>query len=224
MAADQAPPSLGFSQGHSQSLPEHWSGLPFPSPMHESEKWKWSHSVMSNSPQLLDCSLSRSSIHGICQARVQWQATPVLLPRKSHGWRSLVAAVHGVTTSRMRLSDFTFTFHFHAMEKAMATHSSVLAWRIPGMAEPGGLPSMESHRVGNDWSNLAILEWVAIAFSERFFYNTTIERPQSFGAQPFFMIPFSHLYMPIGKPRTLTIQNLSANYWLCFLIHYPGMS
>ena len=51
---------------------------------------------------------------------------------------------------RTRLSDFTFTFHFHALEKEMAAHSSVLAWRIPGMAEPGGLPSMGSHRVGHD--------------------------------------------------------------------------
>ena len=52
--------------------------------------------------------------------------------------------------SRTRLSDFTLTFHFHALEKAMATHSSVLAWRIPGMGEPGGLPSMGSHRVAHD--------------------------------------------------------------------------
>ena len=65
------------------------------------------------------------------------------------------AAVHGVAKSRTRLSDFTFTFHFHALEKEMATHSSVLAWRIPEMGEPGGLPSMGSHRVGHDWSNLA---------------------------------------------------------------------
>ena len=56
-----------------------------------------------------------------------------------------------------RLSDFTFTFHFHALEKEMATHSSVLAWRIPGTGEPGGLPSMGSHRVGHDWSDLADL-------------------------------------------------------------------
>ena len=60
------------------------------------------------------------------------------------------APVHGVTTSPPQLSDFTFTFHFHAMEKEMATHSSVLAWRIPEMAEPGGLLSMGSHRVGHD--------------------------------------------------------------------------
>ena len=56
------------------------------------------------------------------------------------------AAVHGVTKSQTRLSDFTFTFHFHALEKEMATHSSVLAWRIPEKGEPGGLPSMGSHR------------------------------------------------------------------------------
>ena len=60
------------------------------------------------------------------------------------------AAVHGVAKSRTRLSNFTFTFHFHALEKEMAPHSSVLAWRIPGMAEPGGLLSMGSHRVGHD--------------------------------------------------------------------------
>ena len=65
------------------------------------------------------------------------------------------AAVHGVTKSRTRLSDFTFTFHFPALEKEIATHSSVLSWRIPGTGEPGGLPSMGSHRVGHDWSDLA---------------------------------------------------------------------
>ena len=60
------------------------------------------------------------------------------------------AAGHGVANSRTQLSDFTFTFHFHALEEEMATHSSVLACRIPGTAEPGGLPSMRSHRVGHD--------------------------------------------------------------------------
>ena len=138
-----------------------------------------------------------------CVWRRQWHPTPVLLPGKSHGQRSLVgsspwgreeldttewlhfqfslsciregngnplqcsclenprdggawwAAVHGVTKSWTQLSDFTFSFHFHALEKEMATHSSVLDWRIPGTAEPDGLPSMGSHRVGHDWSNLA---------------------------------------------------------------------
>ena len=135
--------------------------------------------------------------------RRQWHPTPVLLPGKSHGWRSLIgyswwgreesdtterlhfyfslscigegdgnplqcsclenpmdggawwAAVHGVVKSQTWLSDFTFTFHFHALEKEMATHSTVLAWRIPGTEEPSGLPSMGSHRVGHDWSDLA---------------------------------------------------------------------
>ena len=65
------------------------------------------------------------------------------------------AAVHGVTKSQTRLSDFTFTFHFHALEKEMATHSIVLAWRIPGTGEAGRLPSMGLHRVRHDWSVLA---------------------------------------------------------------------
>ena len=84
MAAHQAPPSLGFSRQ------EHWSGLPFPSPMHESEKWKWSHSVMSDSLRLHDCSPPGSSVHGIFQARVlewgaiafsdRYSAIPIKLP------------------------------------------------------------------------------------------------------------------------------------------------
>ena len=74
-------------------------------------------------------------------------------PMDGGAWK---AAVHGVAEGRTWLSDFTFTFHFHALEKEMATHSSVLAWRVPGMGEPGGLPSMGSHRVGHDWSDLAI--------------------------------------------------------------------
>ena len=73
----------------------------------------------------------------------QWHPTPVLLPGKSHGQRSLEE------------SDTTERLHFHALEKEMATHSSVLAWRIPGTGEPGGLPSMGLHRVGHDGSDLA---------------------------------------------------------------------
>ena len=65
------------------------------------------------------------------------------------------AIVHGVAKSQTWLNDFTLTFHFHALEKQMATHSSVLTWRIPGIAEPGGLPSMGSYRVRHDWSDLA---------------------------------------------------------------------
>ena len=109
-----------------------------------------------------------------CSIWRKWQPTPVFFPRKSYGQRSLVqATVHGVTKSWTRLSDFTLTFHFHALEKEMATHSSVLAWRIPGMGEPDGLPSMGSHRVGHDWSALAVAaaswwifySWLCISFS-----------------------------------------------------------
>ena len=77
------------------------------------------------------------------------------------------AAVHGVVKSRRWLSNFTFNFYFHALEKEMATHSSVLAWRIPGMGEPDGLPSMGPHRVGHDWSNLAAWQFYFQFFKER---------------------------------------------------------
>ena len=125
--------------------------------------------------------------------RRQWHPTPVLLPGKSHGWRAWWAVVHGVAKSRTRLRDFTFTFtfHFHALEKEMATHSSVLAWRIPGTGEPGGLPSMDKKvKRESEVAQLCltlsdpmdcslpgssihgifqatVLEWGAIAFSEK---------------------------------------------------------
>ena len=73
-------------------------------------------------------------------------------PMDGGAWR---AVVHGVAKSWTRLSNFTFTFHLHTLEKEMAAHSSVLAWRIPGMGEPGGLPSMGSHGVRLDWIDLA---------------------------------------------------------------------
>ena len=111
------------------------------------------------------------------ERRRQWHPTLVLLPGKSIDGGAWWAAVHGVTKSRTRLSDFTFTFHFCALEKEMATHSSILAWRILGTGEPGGLPSMGSHRVGHDWSDLAAaadkrkihlpplsVHWVSIEF------------------------------------------------------------
>ena len=77
------------------------------------------------------------------------------------------AAVHGVAKSWTQLSDFTFTFHFHTLEKEIATHSTVLACRIPGKGEPGGLPSMGSHRVGHNWSNLAAAAASLIAWDEK---------------------------------------------------------
>ena len=106
-----------------------------------------------------------------------WHPTPVLLPGKSHGRRSWLAAVHGVARSQTRLSDFTFTFHFHALEKETATHSSVLAWRIPGTGEPGGLPSMGLHRVWHDWSDLAAAAAAAVGNTViRFYYSVQFSR------------------------------------------------
>ena len=80
------------------------------------------------------------------------QCSCLEIPRDGGAWW---AAVYGVAQSQTWLSDLTFTFHFHALEKEMATHSSVFAGRILGMGEPGGLPSMGSHRVGHDWRDLA---------------------------------------------------------------------
>ena len=184
MAAHQAPPSLGFSRQ------EHWSGLPFPSPMHESEKWKWSHSVVFDSQRphglqptrllrpwdfpgkstgvwchrLLRHFLVSLYLFNTLSKHKAWRLKWYLSSLNAHTkWPSCLflsltplggegngtplqysclenpmdggpswAAVHGVVKSQTRLSNFTFTFHFHAMKKEMATHSSVLAWRIPG--------------------------------------------------------------------------------------------
>ena len=113
------------------------------------------------------CGNSSSCLH-VCNAFIrEGNGTPLQYsylanPMDRGAWW---AAVHGVRKSQTQLSDFTFTFHFHALEKEMATHSSVLAWRIPGTGEPGGLPSMGSHRVGHDWSNLATAAAAAAAAS-----------------------------------------------------------
>ena len=77
------------------------------------------------------------------------------------------AAVHGVAQSRTWLSDFPFTFHFHALEKEMAAHSSALAWKIPGTGVPGELPSMGSHRVGHDWSDSAAAAWQLLSSGQK---------------------------------------------------------
>ena len=90
---------------------------------------------------------------------------------KSHGWRSLVGCSPWGREDRRRLSDFPFTFHFHALEKEVATHSSVFGWRIPGTGEPGGLLSMGSPRVGHDWSDLAAAAAAAAAACESKFLS-----------------------------------------------------
>ena len=104
--------------------------------------------------------------------RRQWQPTPALLPGKSHGWRSLV----GCSPWGHRESDTTEQLHLHTLEKEMATHSSVLAWRIPGMGEPGGLPCMGSHRIGHDWSDLAAAATVRRIEKNRMFRKILWER------------------------------------------------
>ena len=94
---------------------------------------------------LTDCTLPGSSVHGIFQARVlEWSD----IAFSDHG--VLLRNIASVTKSQTQLTNFTFIFHFHALEKEMTTHSSVLAWRIPGTGEPGGLPSTGSHRVRHE--------------------------------------------------------------------------
>ena len=117
--------------------------------------WSWSSSALdhsdalnSNFPFIWKCLKDLSW-------RRQWRPTPVLLPENPMDGGAWWAVVHGVAISQTQLSDFIFTFQFHALENEMATHSSVLAWRIPGTGEPGGLPSMGSQRVGHKWSDLA---------------------------------------------------------------------
>ena len=127
-AAHQAPPPMGFSR--------YWSEVP---------------SLYMYYAFFFSSSDLRPFL--FCYQRKQWQPTPVLLPGKSRGWRSLAGCSpwgleESYTTERLH-------FHFHALEKEMATHSSVLAWRIPGTGGPGGLPSIGSHRVGHDWRDLA---------------------------------------------------------------------
>ena len=100
------------------------------------------------------------------------------------------AAVHGVAMSRTWLSDFTFTFHFHALEEEMATHSRILAWRIPGMGKPGGLPSMGSHRVEHNWSDLA----AAVSGWVRAMQATIIVIVQSLSLVHLFAIPWTAVY------------------------------
>ena len=113
--------------------------------------WATVHGVAKSRTRLSDFIFTFTFMHW----RRKWQPAPVFLPGEFHGQRSLV----GYSPRGRKESDTTerlhFHFHFHALEKEMATHSSVLAWRIPGMGEPGGLPSLGSHRVGHDLSDLA---------------------------------------------------------------------
>ena len=114
-----------------------------------------------------------------------WHPTPVLfcLENPMDGGLS----VHGVAESWTRLSVFTFTFHFHALEEEMATHSSVLAWRIPGMVGPGGLPSLGSHRVGHELKWLSSSSSSSSSSSAVYIFKSFL---RSFFFFPFLIYPF----------------------------------
>ena len=116
------------------------------------------------------------------------------MPGKSHVRRSLVGCSPWVAKSWTRLSDFTFTFHFHALEKEVATHSSVLAWRISGTGQPGGLPSMGLHRVGHDWSDLAAAA------------TTLIWAPLCLWHWARYVISAQHFFPSPSIPRTWTFD------------------
>ena len=125
------------------------------------------------------------------------------------------AAVHGVTKSWTWLSDFPFTFHFHALEKEMATHSSVLSWRIPGTGEPGGLPSMGSHRVGHDWSDLAaaavsdLLTEISHSVLPYLLWHSPINFPRWFCHLKWFTVMKQKVVGNLGSRVCETVKNSS---------------
>ena len=162
---------MGFSRQ------EYWSGVPLPSPIlyTENPKKRVNSSIITEYRSVFardwkEVGIGRKQkykgVQGIFWVWLIYsfregngtslQYSCLENPMDRGAW---LAAVHVVAKSRTQLSDFTFTLHFHALEKEMATHSSVLAWRIPGTRELGGLPSMGSHRVGHDWSDLAAAEY-----------------------------------------------------------------
>ena len=151
-------------------------------------------------------------------------------------WMEEPGRLQSMGLLRVGLSDFTFTFHFHALEKEMATHSSVLAWRIPGMGKPGDLLSMGLHRVGHDWSDLATAAaaassdeysgWFSLGLTD---WSCNPKDSQECSSTPqfrsinsleasilwhsaFFIVQLSHSYMTTGKTMALTIwqSNVSA--------------
>ena len=130
-------------------------------------------------------------------------------------WGAWWAAVHGVAKTWTRLSDFTFSFHYHALEKEMATHSSVLAWRIPGTGEPGGLPSMGSHRVGHHWSNLAAAAAARSQGRRPFmFILTLIHFTWRWGVWE--ISPDHYLWLSLGIELTLYTNVLSDLFFFFF--------
>ena len=132
-------------------LPVHWFLFVSLSPTHATFVSFWILAVVSE--HYSDCIVVLICISLMVNGRRQWHPTQYSCLENPMDGGAWWAAVQGVAKSQTRLSNFTFTFHFHALEKEMATHSTVFAWRIPGTGEPGGLPSLGSHRVGHDWSD-----------------------------------------------------------------------
>ena len=139
-----------------------------------------------------------------------YKAPSLGVPGKSHGQRSL----EGCSPWGLKESDMTeqLHFHFHALEQEMATHSSILAWRIPGMVEPGGLPSMGSHRVGHDWNNLAA---AASAYLRLLIFLPAILIPACASSSPAFCMMYSvYSAYKFVNPETAVFY--------CFPFHHQG--
>ena len=144
------------------------------------------------------------------QRRRQSHPTPVLLPGKSHRRRSLV----GCSPWGREESDTTerLPFHFHALKKEMATHSSVLAWRIPGTGEPGRLPSMGSHRVGHDWSDLAAAAAAGIWQNKNYNFAIVALKLHLYCLQNFKI--FFNIYL--FNKLCIFIITIIQNCWYCY--------
>ena len=140
--------------------------------------------------------------------------------------------VHGVSRSNMRLSNFTFTFHFHTLEKEMATHSSVLVWRIPRMAEPGGLPSVGSHRVRHNWTHLAAAAaWNIIKLLNFFslsitFFIVVVNLRHYIGLFQFCSFPFFFFSFSNFDFNFLILLSFFVHLFLCslFLLFFSSFS
>ena len=142
------------------------------------------------------------------------------------------AAVHGVAKSWTRLSNFTFTFYFHALEKEMATHSSILAWRIPGTKEPGGRPSMGSPRVGHNWSDLAAAAGAASPCLRLLIFLPAVVIPACVSSSPAFHMMYSayklnkqgdnihpwHTPFPIWNQCIFSISSYNCCFLTCIQI------
>ena len=152
------------------------------------------------------------------------------------GFIDYSAAVHGVVESQTRLSNFAFTFHFHALEREMATHSSVLAWRIPGMvacwASVCGLPSMGLHRVGHDWSDLAAAQALDVLwcwFFSLWFSVLEVSIVMSSSSEILSSAMFSLLISPSKAffISVLVFVISSISYWfflrISICLHYPSV-